>query len=259
MAIPSHVFISDVHLGAFNGETKQSVESDLIALVHFCITHGVQLYILGDLFDYWMEFPDQQYIPQIGVDVLEAFEEYNRKVQPALYITGNHDNWTFGHFEERGFDVEPNFRILTIDCKKVFLMHGDGKYRGGTQLQYSGLHALLRSQWFISAYQKLFKPELALRIMKLFSHSTSKVDRRDLFPLNNQAELILETMDVDWVIMGHDHLPRHETFALGSYINTGTFFEHRTVAVHNNSGFELVKWRASDKDFVPLKESITAV
>ncbi len=259
MTVPSHVFISDVHLGAFRGEAKKSVESDLIALIRYCTEHRVRLSILGDLFDYWMEFPDQQYVPDTGAEVLDVFEEYNRRVQPALYITGNHDNWTFGHFEERGFDVEPGFRILNIDDQKVFLMHGDGKYRGGNRLHYTGLHALLRNQRFISAYQKLFRPELALRIMKSFSHSTSKVDRRDLFPLNNQAELILETMDVDWVIMGHDHLPRRETFALGSYINTGTFFSHRTVAVHNNSGFGLVKWRASGKDFVPLKESTTAV
>ncbi len=47
---------------------------------------------------------------------------------------------------------------------------------------------------------------------------------------------------------------RIETFLRGSYINLGTFFNHRTVALYNNEGLNLVKWKATTKNFLPFEK-----
>lgn len=250
MSQKEHLFISDVHLGAFSKEKEAEVERRLIALINYAIDRGAQLYVLGDLFDYWMEYPNSNFIPEVGKLVLDKFEEYNRKVSPAIYVTGNHDNWTFGHFQQRGFDVETKFRIISIGDFNVLIMHGDGQVGERNDVLRPAFHNVLRNPSFTTYYQKIFPPEVGLGIMKYFSDLTRKRNHSNPIPLNNHAQSILNSSDVDLVLCGHDHIPRTETFSNGTYINLGTFFDHSTLVRYINNQFKLVNWNDETKDFV---------
>lgn len=253
MKFEQHVFISDVHLGAFSKDTNQQIEEDLIALIQHCKENHLHLYILGDLFDYWMEYPEKDFIPDLGQKVLQAFEDYNNSVFPALYITGNHDNWTFGHFEERGFEIESNFRFKVIGSKRFLLMHGDGIAAKKIDFPRATFHKLLRSRKFVQTYQKILPPKQGIAAMKIFSSITRRKNNHNPEPLNRQAKKIFEKHNLDFIISGHDHVPRVETFSQGCYINLGTFFNHRTIGLYNNEGLQLVKWKASAKKFLPFE------
>ncbi|MCH2448657.1 MAG: metallophosphoesterase [Gracilimonas sp.] len=253
MSFEQHLFISDVHLGAFSSNTNQQIERDLITLIEHCKKERIEINILGDLFDYWMEYPEKGFIPDLGRKVLDAFEEYNRTVTPALFITGNHDNWTFGHFNDRGFDLESNFRLKEIAGKRFLLMHGDGVAAAKIDFPRAAFHKLLRNDTFVRTYQKILSPELGLAAMKAFSSLTRRRDSHNPEPLNRQAKKIFNKHNLDYIISGHDHVPRMETFSRGSYINLGTFFNHRTMALYNNTGLSLVTWKASSKNFIPFE------
>lgn len=246
------IFISDVHLGAFPKVKNDEIEQDLIKLIEYCQNLEIKINILGDLFDYWMEFPEKNFVPALGSKVLEAFERYNTKITPALYITGNHDNWTFGHFEERGFDVEENFRLLNLDSARLLLMHGDGISSNEIDFPRATFHRLLRNSTFVDVYQKVFTPKSGLAAMKTFSNLTRMRDHQDPEPLNEQAKKIFNKHNLDYIISGHDHIPRVETFSRGSYINLGAFFSTRTMAIYNNSELELVKWEAKSNSIIPF-------
>ncbi|MEX2602559.1 MAG: metallophosphoesterase [Gracilimonas sp.] len=253
MKFEQHLFLSDVHIGAFSDATNQLIEKDLISLIKHCQKNKIALYILGDLFDYWMEYPDQNFVPKLGKKVLNTFEEYNRTVNPALYITGNHDNWTFGHFEERGFELEPDYRLFEINDKQFLLMHGDGVSSDTIEFPRAKFHRLLRNSKFVHYYQKYLSPKVGVNIMKLFSALTRKRNHSKLKPLNQIAEKLLKEHKLDFILTGHDHIPRVETFSCGSYINLGTFCNHRTVALYNNEGMQLVTWSATSKNFIPFE------
>ncbi len=250
MKFEQHIFLSDVHLGAFSAATNSQIEQDLIGLIKYCKHNNITLYILGDLFDYWMEYPEKDFIPSLGERVLDAFEDYNQHVHPALYITGNHDNWTFGHFKERGFEVEPNFRLTDINGKRFLLMHGDGVAAKKIDFPRPTFHRLLRNPKFINTYQKILPPKQGIAAMKFFSSVTRKRNYLNPEPLNRQAKKIFSNHKLDYILAGHDHIPRIETFASGHYINLGTFFNHRSLVLYNNSGIELVKWKAGSQKFV---------
>ena len=72
--ISEQIFISDIHLGAFTQEINSKVEQDLIRLIRYCTEHGIKINILGDLFDYWMKFPEKNFVPALGSEVLKEFE-----------------------------------------------------------------------------------------------------------------------------------------------------------------------------------------
>ncbi|MFN1834061.1 UDP-2,3-diacylglucosamine diphosphatase [Balneola sp. MJW-20] len=247
-----HVFLSDVHIGAFSPKQNHEIEADLIRLIDHCRLEGYRLYVLGDLFDYWMEYPEKGFVPELGKNVLDAFEAYNKMMDPALFITGNHDNWTYGHFEDRGFDTESNFRLTDIENKRFLLMHGDGVEPEGLDFPRAAFHQFLRSEYFVRIYQKILPPKAGLATMKWFSSVTRKRNYMNPDPLNRQAEKIFNRKKIDFIMTGHDHIPRVETFSGGIYINLGTFFKHRSVAIFEQGDINLQVWHSESNKFLPF-------
>ena len=73
----SHIFISDVHLGSRSSQSEEKTERDLLSLIQYSIENKAALYILGDLLDYWMEYPHKNFVPPFADTVLDAFEDRN--------------------------------------------------------------------------------------------------------------------------------------------------------------------------------------
>ncbi|MTI88755.1 MAG: hypothetical protein FH748_12380 [Balneolaceae bacterium] len=252
MKYRKHLFISDVHLGAFPTKINAQIEEDLICLINHCIDERYRIYVLGDLFDYWMEYPEKGFVPALGRKVLDAFEKYNHTVEAAVFITGNHDNWTFGHFAKRGFDIEHNFRLTQIQQKRLLLMHGDGVAASKIDFPRAAFHRLLRSNSFVNAYQTVLPPRQGLAAMKMFSSFSKKNNYLNPEPLNRQAKKIFNKHNLDFILSGHDHIPREETFRNGTYINLGTFFKHRSLAVFEDNKLSLSIWDADTKSLLPF-------
>jgi len=211
-------------------------------LINYCQQKGIQLVVLGDLFDYWMEYP--HHVPSLGYQLLNRFEQYHQNFGPTLYITGNHDNWTRGHFTERGFCVINESFNITLSGQNLLLLHGDGLRDSQYNLKRPWMHQWLRKRFFIRWYQRILPPRLGIKVMKYFSRINRWIDRGDdQEKLNDWAEQQLKNSDIDLIISGHDHHPRRKHFASGCYINLGTYFRHRTMAYYNNSSFKIVSWK----------------
>jgi UDP-2,3-diacylglucosamine pyrophosphatase LpxH len=250
------LFLSDVHLGAFSDERNERLERELIQLVNFAEQKGYRIVILGDFFDYWMEYPS--YVPPLGQNILHRFEAFNRSVAPVLYITGNHDNWTLGHFSDLGFDVEPNYRILSINNQRLLLIHGDATGPEPGKLKRPLSHRLIRNRLFLKIYRGLLPPEAGLYVMKMYSKMNRLWDKTDPGKLDHQANVTLKDSAVDCLFCGHDHLPRVSNYPYGTYINTGAFCFHHSLAEYNNKTCNLVRWDSNLKELLPFQSQALA-
>lgn len=237
------LFISDVHLGGFSNTQNERIESELIQLINYCQRNDIRLAVLGDLFDYWMEYPE--FVPDLGKKLLDRFEDFNTKLGPTLYITGNHDNWTRDHLKKRGFYLIHEQYLFSTNNKKVLALHGDGLSDPAYNLRRPLMHRILRSRKFVTLFQKVFPPQMGNSVMKYFSRLTRKMewDARKKEQLNNWARQQLKNSDVEIILTGHDHIPRRKHFTFGTYINLGTFYKHKTMCYYNNDGFSLVCWK----------------
>lgn len=240
---PPLLFISDVHLGGFTDTKNARIESELIQLINYCQRNDIRLALLGDLFDYWMEYPG--FVPKLGRKLLDRFENFNNQLGPTLYITGNHDNWTRNHLKDRGFYLIHEQYQFSKDDKKILTLHGDGLNDPKYKLRRPLMHRVLRSRRFVKLFQTIFPPQIGNNIMKYFSRITRKMDwdARKEEQLNNWAKHQLKNSDVEVILTGHDHIPRQKQFPFGTYINLGTFYNHRTMAYYNNDGISLVCWK----------------
>jgi UDP-2,3-diacylglucosamine pyrophosphatase LpxH len=247
----SHLFLSDVHIGAFEDDIEKVLQRDLIKLINYSAARDMQIHILGDLFDYWMEYPSWK--PPLGRDVLDVLKEYSQSIAPVNFITGNHDNWTSGYFEDLGFSVTSEFLDLDIKNERFFLHHGDGLKDSSYNLPRPLMHRILRNKMFVKLYQSLLPPKSGIRLMKAFSDYSKQRAYCDPSILDKWAEQFLAASDYDYILCGHDHQPRVINFEHGTYLNLGTFFENRTVAVHNNGTLDLVVWDAAHNTLYPFE------
>lgn len=248
----SFLFLADVHLGAFTDKENTRIEKDLIALIDFCEEQQITPVILGDFFDYWMEYADQP--PPLGEQVLARFKRFHQSTNShTLYITGNHDNWTGNYLTSLGFDVEGEYRVIETSGMTIMVMHGDGLSDPALHFPRPAMHRFLRNSYFVQIYQALLPPRLGWYCMKKFSGS-SKVTSRSAKDKNNEDRLnawaqhyVLQNDAIQAVIYGHHHKKYLWQQNGATCMNPGSFGTERSVGLYTNKKFQIVTWDAGNR------------
>ena len=116
-------FVADLHLGAAS-DPGGVRERAFVDFLHSLPEDAKGLYLLGDIFDFWVDYRDV--VPRGFVRVLSALAEVAERI-PVWFFRGNHDWWVTDYFEkELGVHiVEEPWRIEEIAGRTVFLGHGD--------------------------------------------------------------------------------------------------------------------------------------
>lgn len=251
------IFLSDVHLGAHSAETDRDIEQDIINLIDYCEREQTGIVILGDFFDYWMEYPDA--FPKLGNRVLERFRSYHRDNHcKTLFITGNHDNWTFGYLESLGFDIEHEYRIFKPDGMKILLLHGDGLSDPEMNFPRPFMHRLLRNSYFTTMYQTLLPPRAGWACMRFFSGNSRNNDRPGK-KLREQDRIdqwmhnkLLDSPDLNAAVYGHHHQPFHWNREGKTAVCCGSFASERTLGYYTDRALKIVIWDAKQKKLKPF-------
>ena len=120
-------FLSDAHLGSLAIEKGWAHQKKLIDMLEEMSKDAASIYMLGDMFDFWMEYfihdkRKHQYAP--------FFKELRKLSKQGIHVhifTGNHDLWTFGGMAQLS-NAEIHYEPCTIlrYGKAIYLAHGDG-------------------------------------------------------------------------------------------------------------------------------------
>lgn len=111
-------FISDLHLSPDTFSNNQLFYS----LLKKWQDEIDALYILGDLFDYWVGDDDDNVFTREMKQILANFTQYI----PIYFIGGNHDFGIGKHFAlETGISLLKDLTPLTIGKNIILLSHGD--------------------------------------------------------------------------------------------------------------------------------------
>ncbi|MBE0645272.1 MAG: UDP-2,3-diacylglucosamine diphosphatase [Bacteroidetes bacterium] len=241
-AIPPIYFVSDVHLGIGSASEEQRKLNLLLSLLADIRSERGDLYIVGDLFDFWYEY--RSVVPRTYYRLYQALEDLRRDGCAVTYLAGNHD-FAIGDFFSRDLDVTVVRDDLefTAQGRRFYLFHGDGlALRDGG---YRLLKRVLRSPISQGLYRMLH-PDLAFAIARRFSHTsrdyTSTRDYGESDGMRVEAERRI-TSGSDIVIMGHRHLPKQETIGTGVYLNLGDWLSHYTYAVCRDGAIALYTMR----------------
>jgi UDP-2,3-diacylglucosamine hydrolase len=246
-------FFSDAHLGIGTQETDYQKEIRIVSFLETVLKDGKELFIVGDLFDYWFEY--RSVVPRGYVRLLGKLAALTDAGVNISYLTGNHDFWMKGYLqEELGIRIqsEPIERIFA--GKRFYICHGDGV--DPTDRGYRFLKRVFRNRlniWMFSLLHPDLATWLARRSSSTSRKHTGQKTREDRYLLEFASRKIDEGYDV--VIMGHSHAPALELVNGGTYINLGDWIRHDTYAVFDGRSVTLREWGVSARSRRPSKKS----
>lgn len=117
-------FISDLHLGARYIADKRASEMRVVNFLDSIKDDALELYLLGDILDYWYEY--KSVVPRGYVRFLGKLAQLADAGVKIFWMTGNHDVWLFDYLrDEIGLTVLKTHTTRDILGKKFFLSHGD--------------------------------------------------------------------------------------------------------------------------------------
>ncbi|WP_374948808.1 UDP-2,3-diacylglucosamine diphosphatase [Mucilaginibacter sp.] len=249
-------FASDFHLGAVSYASSREREDRIIRWLDMIKDDAAEIYLLGDIFDFWFEY--KTVVPKGYIRFLGKLAQLADTGIKLYFFKGNHDMWMFDYFEkELGVTIIPNELIFERDGKKFYLHHGDGLGPGDGK--YKILKKIFRSkicQWLFARIH----PNLGVGIANMWSRQSRIEGGRNEHLRTHQHEWlvsyskdVIKTTYYDYLIYGHRHLPLDIDLGGGSrYINLGEWVNYNTYAVFDGSNVEL-------KYFEKTEESATSL
>lgn len=203
-------FLSDAHLGSLVIENKREHEKKLVHFLDFIKADASEIFLLGDMFDFWFEY--KSVVPKGHVRFLGKLAEMVDMGIKVHFFIGNHDIWTFGYLEQEvGVIVHREPTAFEFDGKKFFIAHGDGLHETSNGFKF------IRWIFHNRCLQKMFSwtpPRLGLAFGNQWSKSNRKKDIERNYGYQGEENEILvrfakkhsETNKVDYFIFGHRHI-----------------------------------------------------
>jgi UDP-2,3-diacylglucosamine hydrolase len=237
----AYYFISDVHLGLETKEIEKQKERLLVKLLYFIKDKCDELFIVGDLFDYWFEY---KRVYQKGFfRTLTALQDLTESGIKIHYLIGNHDFMHLNFFrDEIGAIMYENSLSITLNEKKFFIAHGDGLVQN--DYGYLVLKKIMRSKTLQKIYSWLH-PDIGISL----ASGTSKTSRdyttkKDYGENDGLFETAKSKIDegFDYVLLGHLHRRMFQKYKEGFYINLGSWLDNPCYGVFQNTSFEIIDW-----------------
>jgi UDP-2,3-diacylglucosamine hydrolase len=236
-------FASDCHLGVPDYASSLDREKRFVKWLDSIKNDAKELYLLGDIFDFWFEY--KTVVPKGYVRLLGKLAELSDSGLKMYYFTGNHDMWMFGYFpRELNIPIYNKHITPEIDGKKFFIGHGDGI--GPDDKGYKFIKKVFASrfhQWLFARLHPNFGIWLAKylsRKSRIANGLTDEVflgeDKERLIQFVKSTE---EKNHYDFYIFGHRHLPLDISVGSSRYINLGEWVKYNTYAVWDGEKLEL--------------------
>ncbi|HNJ57963.1 MAG TPA: metallophosphoesterase, partial [Chitinophagaceae bacterium] len=84
-------FLSDFHLGAPNFSDSLLREKKIVAFLDSIKNNATEVFILGDMFDFWFEYKNT--VPKGFTRILGKLAELTDSGIVIHFFVGNHDMW----------------------------------------------------------------------------------------------------------------------------------------------------------------------
>ena len=234
-------FISDIHLGLGKRDEEREKEQRLLEFLTTIKSSAEQLFIVGDLFDFWFEY--RTVIPKGFHRTLAALQEFTDRGIPVHYLAGNHDFWMGNFFQdELGMELHLEPFEVTVGGKRVYLHHGDGLSDG--DLGYKIIKPILRHRFNVWFYRWLH-PDIGVKLARRSSRtSRDYTSNKHYGEEKGMVEFATKKIQqgIDIVIMGHRHKPSVLNIENGMYVNLGDWISYNTYGVLERGVMRLDTW-----------------
>lgn len=240
-------FASDFHLGVPTYDKSLEREKRIVRWLEEISCDAEEIYLVGDLFDFWFEY--KKVIPRGFIRLQGKLAELTDRGIPVHVFTGNHDMWIFDYLpRELGVTLYRAPIVRTYGNKKFYIGHGDGL--GPGDKGYKFIKKVFRNrlcQWLFARLH----PNLGIGLANYFSKSSRASTGDESAYLGDDKEFLvqfcrehLQNEGVDFFVFGHRHLPLDIAVGENSrYINLGDWLRYNTYAVFDGENMKLLEYK----------------
>lgn len=195
-----YYFLADLHLS----ENQPEITHLFLQFLREKAPLAKAVYILGDLFDFWVGDDEQSELIQKVKTALKQLADSGIKL---YFICGNRDFLIGKRFaKESGLILLPDYQLIDLFGKKTLICHGDTLCID--DLRYQQFRRKVHQKW----RQKLFLClPLWLRLNianKIRAKSQADKQGKSLAIMDVNADFTAKTVDnfgAEWLIHGHTH------------------------------------------------------
>lgn len=243
--MPRTYFISDIHLGALYIKNRRSHERRIVAWLDTIADDADELYLVGDILDYWYEY--RTVVPRGYVRFFGALARLADKGVRITWLIGNHDIWLFDYLRhEIGINIIDGAIRADIGGHSFFISHGDalGRLKPGFRF----IRALFRNKicqtLFASIHPRWTVPFAYRWSCHNRLHAAGDFEAYASACLATVKDwatpFLADNPDIDYIVLGHHHFecneelhPRRRLVILGNCIDEITY------GVFDGSSFQL--------------------
>lgn len=248
-------FLSDAHLGIPDMESSRKREIKIVKWLDQIKADALEIYILGDLFDFWFEY--KTVIPKGFTRLFGKLVEITDSGIPIHFFRGNHDIWAFDYFQkELNIKMYREPVIKELLGKKFFLAHGDGLGEGDQGYKFiKWVFERKINQWLF----RWIHPDWGLAMGLFWSRRSryanearetkaqidADLDSLENTRLPNFAKSLLDKGEkIDFFVMGHWHTIKDIEIKAGSrFIFLGDWISRFSYGVFDGDTFEVKQYQ----------------
>ena len=203
-----HVFLADVHLRRDDVRRRET----FVRLVDGLAEADVRLYVLGDLFDFWLG-PAQLEVEPEWQTVFDALGRVTAAGGQVTFFHGNRD-YCMGRYLTRAIGAEtvPHSTTIDLDGRRVLLTHSD-MLCTCDQLYHVARRftrgRLFSAVWWCVPSRLKFG---CYRVYRNISRRQDRERRASRHGIDRAALRALVRRGIDVVVCGHVHAPSDRPF-----------------------------------------------
>ena len=242
MQLPIY-FISDIHLMLDESSDESAKRESLYRFLNFVRTTRGTLFFVGDLFDFYFEYPDV--IPKSYFDFYNKAFQLKKAGVDLRFIAGNHDYWVLDFMKKKLMNhTYFDDTTFSLRGKNFYITHGDGVL--SWDYGYRILKKIIRSPFFIWCF-RLLHPTLAYKIARKVSRTENHPELPEEVREKVRNELKKYALThfqkgFDYMVCGHYHLNEIIDVEKGKLAVLGDWQDDPSYAVFDGKELTLHQW-----------------
>jgi UDP-2,3-diacylglucosamine hydrolase len=197
------LFVSDLHLSAQMPKTAAA----FFRFLNEETSTTRQLYLLGDIFEYWAG--DDDLNDPFNRKVVDALRALTDKGVALYWMAGNRDFLVGDAFAQAtGMTLLSDPNIADVGGERVLLVHGDAQCTDDKD--YMAFRSQVRNPVWQSAFlaKPLAERKMIIEGMRAGSRDAQREKSMAIMDVNpNEIDRLFDAHQVDIMIHGHTHRP----------------------------------------------------
>lgn len=246
MTESAHYFIADLHLA----ENRPDITACFLSFLENEALKATSLYILGDLFEYWIGDDDNSaFINKIAKGI-KALSDTGIAV---FFIHGNRDFLLGNKYAlQAGMTLLPEVDVIELYNQKIVIMHGDTLCT--QDIAYQAFRKKSRSWWWQAIIKNLplfVRRNIAENYRKKSASATALKSQEIMDVTPSEVVTILEAHHSQLLVHGHTHRPNIHDISVNQSpaqrIVLGDWYEQGSYLIISKNECKLINKQFSEK------------